>query len=117
MDGIDGPDLARALAALEAASDFAVDRLCTDPAWDLVYCDLGLAILAIQACTDEAPAEDPDHNLDGGLAAPPGVAACVSWVEDAARVLRRVQLGSRPGLAAAVTAVADVQAALRHMAA
>lgn len=117
MDGVDGPELARALEALEAASDVVVDLLCTDPAWDLVYCHLGAAILAIQACTDEAPAADPGQDLDGGMAPPPGVEACVSWVEDAAQVLRHTELGARPGLAVAVTAVADARAVLRELAA
>ena len=117
MDGVDGPELARALEALEAASDVVVDLLCTDPAWDLVYCHLGMAILAIQGCTDEVTPADPEPALDGGAAAAPGVEACVSWVEDAARVLRRAELGARPGLAVAVTAVADARAVLRDLAA
>lgn len=79
---------------------------------------LGMAILVIQACTDEVPAGEPEQAaLDGGAAPPPGVEACVSWVEDASRVLRRAELGARPGLAVAVTAVADARAVLRDLAA
>ena len=115
MDGGDGPELARALEALEAASGCVVDLLGPEPAWDLVYCQLGTAILAIQACTNDLPAADRDR--DGGVATPPGVQACVAWVEDAARVLRRAELGARPGLAVAVTAVADARAVLQELAA
>lgn len=112
-----GADLREALAALEAASDFAVDQLCTDPVWDLVYCHLGMAILTIQACTDERPQQpgDPGNELDSGVASAPGVDTCAAWVQDAAQALRRVGLGDRPRLAVAVTAVADAQAALREV--
>lgn len=110
----DGTELRGALSALEAVSDFAADRLCTDPAWDLVYCQIGLAILAIQGCTDELLVD-----LDGAVVEgpPAGVDTCVAWVEDAARVLQGVELGSRPGLAVAINAVADARAVLRDAAA
>lgn len=114
-----GADLQGALAALEAASHFAAERLCTDPVWDLVYCDLGLAILTIQACIDELPQPPDEHGpgMDGDTASAPGVDTCAAWVQDAAQALRRVELGARPRLAVAVTAVADAQAALRLVAA
>lgn len=124
MDDVDGPALAAAVTALEAASHVAGTRLCTDPVWDLVYCDLGLAILAIQAATDAVPATDTAGDpagaqpADAAQARPAGeVAACVAWVEAAAQVLRQADLGARPGLAVAVTAVADAQAAMRDVAA
>ncbi len=110
-------DLREALAALEAANDFAIDQLCTDPVWDLVYCHLGMAILTIQACTDEWPQQpgDPGPELDRDVAPAHGVDTCAAWVQDAAQALRRVELGDRPRLAVAVTAVADAQAALREV--
>ncbi len=41
----------------------------------------------------------------------------MSWVEDAAQVLRQAELGARPGLAVAVTAVADARVVMRELAA
>lgn len=122
MDDIDRTALADALPALEAANRVAGGHLCADPMWDLVYCNVGLAILVIEAATDgmvAPPAKDIDATATD--AAPVGqvaeVAACLAWVQAAAQVLRRADLGSRPGLAVAINAIADAQGALRDVAA
>lgn len=117
MDDIDRTALADALPALEAANRVAGGHLCADPMWDLVYCNVGLAILVIEAATDgmvAPPAEAIDATPVGQVAE---VAACLAWVQAAAQVLRRADLGSRPGLAVAINAIADAQGALRDVAA
>lgn len=113
-----GASLLGVVARLREASVFAGGRLGTDPAWDLVYCQLGVAILAIQACTPEDMSSSLDLAGDDGQE-PDSVDAteCVALIEAAAQDLRVADLGARPGLTVAVTAVADVRALLREVAA